>query len=117
MERLPTLGLDVKEPTLRRFLTDLVAALSNVSESGLYFIEVAWSEPMNLAVPFRSGGARKVSPGVVRLARAQLSAAPETPVSFGATHWSWNGDGTVKLIHVDGLVLGTSYKLTFEVVA
>jgi hypothetical protein len=115
MERLPTPTIDIKDVSTRRFLLDLVKALSNVQESTLHYIEVPWSEPINLAVPLRSG-TRKNSPAIVRLARAQLSANPRTPVNFGATHWEWNGDGSVSLIHIDGLALGTSYKLTFEAV-
>jgi hypothetical protein len=115
MQTLPTPTVDIKDTSVRRFLFDLVKALSNTQEIALYSIEVPWSEPINLAVPLRSG-TRKNSPAIVRLARAQLSANPRTPVNFGSTTWEWNGDGTVSLIHVDGLALGTSYKLTFEAV-
>jgi hypothetical protein len=116
MERLPAPSIDIKDTNVRRFLLELLKALTNVSESALYSVEVAWSEPMNLSVPFRSGGVRKNSPAIVRLANASLSAAPELPVSYGATKWKWNGDGSVKIIHVEGLTAGTRYQLTFEVV-
>lgn len=115
MQTLPTPTIDIKDTSTRRFLLDLVKSLSNVSECALYSIEVLWYEPINLAVPLRSG-ARKTSPAVVRVARAQLSSNPRTPVNFGATAWEWQGDGTVDILHVDGLTLGTKYKLTFEVV-
>ena len=116
MERLPTLSVAIKDAGTRRFLLDLVKALTNVTENTLYSIDVAWSEPLDLAVPYRSGGVRKTAPGVVRLADAYLDGAPEVPVNYGATKWKWNGDGSVKLIHVDGLTVGTKYKLVFEVV-
>lgn len=97
-------------------MTDLVKALINVAENTLYSVEVAWSEPMNLAVPLRYGGQRKTAPGLVRLADAYLKSNPEAPVAFGATKWRWNGDGTVTILHVEGLSLGESYKLVFEAV-
>ena len=116
MERLPAPAIDIKDTNVRRFLLELLKVLMNVQEIGLYSVEVSWSEPMNLAIPFRSGGVRKNAPGIVRLANANLSDAPESPVNYGATKWKWNGDGSVKIIHVEGLTAGTSYQLTFEVV-
>jgi len=71
---------------------------------------------MKLAVPLRYGGQRKQAPGVVRVADVSLKSNPDAPVSYGATKWKWNGDGTVQILHVQGLTLGTAYKLTFEVV-
>lgn len=116
MERLPVVGSTIKDDSIRKFLLELVKSLINVLECTLYSVEVAWSEPMTLAVPLRYGGQRKTPPGIVRLADAYVKNAPETPVSFGATKWKWNGDGSVTVLHVDGLTLGTSYKLVFEVV-
>lgn len=116
MERLPVVGAAIKDDNIRKFLLDLVKALINVQEVTLYSVEVTWSEPVTLAVPLRYGGMRKTKPGIVRLADAYVKNLPETPVSFGATKWKWNGGGSVTILHVDGLALGTSYKLVFEVV-
>ena len=116
MQFLPVVSTTIKDNDIRRFLLDLVKALTNLQEITLYYVEVAWSEPMNLLVPFTNGAARKQKPGVVRLADAYLSNDPDAPVAFGATKWRWAGDGSVDILHVQGLALGTKYKLTFEVV-
>jgi len=116
MERLPTVSAAIKDDAIRGFLLDLVKALINVQECTLYSLETTWSEPTTLAVPLRYGGTRKTAPGIVRLADAYIQGSLDTPVSFGATKWKWNGDGSVSLLHVDGLVIGQSYRLVFEVV-
>lgn len=116
MQRLPSVGVDIKDTAVRRWLIDLLKALSNTQEIGVYSVEVPWSIPMTLNVPYRSGGLRKQAPAIVRCADARLSADPSAPVAYGATNWTWNGDGTVEITMVHGLTLGTRYQLTFEVV-
>jgi len=116
MQRLPSVSVDIKDASIRRWLIELVKALSNVSESTLYSVEVPWTIPMTLDVPYRSGGLRKQAPAIVRCADVRLSSNPTAAVPYGSTNWNWNGNGSVTITQVDGLTIGTKYKLLFEVV-
>jgi hypothetical protein len=90
---------------------ELLRVLSaNVLDYSVVEVETVWAVPFSLALPTRAGAA---SPKIVRVARAVPTDG--SPVHFGATTWSWTGSG-VSISDVDGLVAGTSYKLTFEVV-
>lgn len=94
-------------------LRQLLAALTaNVLDYSVIEVETVWSAPFTLNLPARGAAG---SPKIVRVARAIASATPSTPVHFGATAWTWTG-AAVSVSDVDGLVAGTSYKLTFEVI-
>ena len=116
MRFVPTLPVGLGDQKLIKLFTDILRCLANVLESNTYTAEVVWSVPFVLQVPLSGQIRRLESPAVVRLGRAIDSATPATPVHFGACSWEWN-NGSVKINDVDGLVSGTKYKLTFEVVS
>lgn len=108
---LPTVPYNTAADGLVAVVKELLRVLTaNVLDYSVVEVETVWSPPFSLALPTRAGNA---SPKIVRVARAVP--ADGSPVYFGATTWSWTGAG-VSISDVDGLVTGTSYKLTFEVV-
>ena len=116
MRFVPTLPVGLGDQKLTKLFTEILRCLANVLESNTYTVEVAWSVPFILQAPMSGQVRRADSPSIVRLGRAVDVASPATPVHFGATTWEWRGDGSVKITDVDGLVAGTKYRLTFEVV-
>lgn len=117
MKFLPTVPVDIGSLKLVKLFTDLVKSLSNVLESNTYVIdEIVWKEPSTLLVPLAGRIPRAMSPDICRVARAQVVGSPETPVNFGATAWKWLGQNEIEILHVDGLVIGTKYRLVFETV-
>jgi hypothetical protein len=77
---------------------------------------MVWHVPFSLQVPTFGNTTRTSSPQIVRLGRAAVSGDQLTPVHFGACSWQWNGDGSVQILDVDGLVDGVKYQLTFEAI-
>lgn len=117
MKGVPQLPHGLEDPRLVRLLTDMLKNLTNVLDSNLYtFDEVTWQVPFDFYVPTAGNVPRTTSPGVVELKRAIAVGDPTTPVHFGATAWNWRGGGQVRVTDVDGLVAGTKYQLTFQVV-
>ncbi len=116
MKFLPTIPVDIGSQKLVKLFTDLVKSLTNVLESSTYVVEVLWKEPIILAVPTAGRIPRAMSPDICRVARAQKIGDLNTPVNFGATTWEWLGENQIKIIHVDGLAVGTKYRLVFETV-
>lgn len=113
MRGLPTVPYNTAADGLIAVVRELLKVLSaNVLDYSVVEVETVWSAPFSLALPTRAGNA---SPKIVRAARAVDVANPTTPVYFGATSWNWTGAG-VSISDVEGLVTGTTYKLTFEVV-
>lgn len=104
---------DVKQ---NAFAQDIVRAFTSLLDHSTYTVDVVWSPPVPMSVPLFGGVPRAVSPDIVRVARATLSADTTTPVHFGATAWSWLGNNSINLTDVDGLVVGTKYRLVLEVI-
>lgn len=116
MRFLPTRPPGIKDALISRLFDDILQVLKDVLNSNTYNVEMVWSVPFNLQIKTGLGDSRRFPPEIVRVARATPSDDLETPVHFGATQWSWNGDGSVAIKDVDGLVTGTKYRLVFEVV-
>jgi hypothetical protein len=110
---LPAVPYSTTADGLIAVVKELLRVLTaNVLDYSVVEVETVWSTPFSLALPTRAGN---ISPKIVRAARAVDVANPTTPVYFGATAWSWTGAG-VSISDVEGLVAGTTYKLTFEVI-
>ena len=118
MIRLPRFDSFFKEDRQNQFARDLLQSLGYIPDVSIYVLDsVVWKTPTTLKVPLYNGSlARAKSPDVVECARATDLSAKTTPVHFGATSWEWVGDGSVSIFDVDGLVVGTTYRLVFEVV-
>lgn len=111
MRGLPTVPYNAAAEGLLEVVRQLLRVLSaDVLDYSVVAVEKVWSAPFDLALPTRAGNS---SPSIVRLGRAVVSDG--SPVHFGATTWTWTGTAA-RITDVDGLVPGTSYKLTFEVI-
>lgn len=111
--KLQTGAIDVK---LVKVFTDILKTLASVLDCNTYPTTLVWNPPFDLAVPTAGNMPRTTSPDIVRVARAVDPANPTAPVHFGATSWTWLGNGSVRITDVDGLVSGVKYNLVFEVV-
>lgn len=112
----PSLPVGIGDQKTIKLFTDIIRSLTGVLDLNTYKLTVVWNPPITLSIPTFGNMSRSSSPDIVRCARAVDTSSRTTPVHFGATFWSWVGDGSVRIDDVDGLVAGVKYELTFEVV-
>lgn len=117
MKDLPRYDGNFKDIRLDQFVRDLLKSLTGVLDLNVYVLPgQTWKPGMLLSVPINGVIKRSVSPRVVKLVRA-VADSGVSPVHFGATSWTWQGDNQVKIDDIAGLVSGAKYDLTFEVIS
>ena len=117
MKLAPTVPVGLKDAKLITLLTAVAKCLKLHPDHQCYNVTVIWKVPYLLEItPAGDPQPRNIKPQVVRLASCVVTNAPDTPIDFGATTWSWQGGNRVKITNQSGLVEDVKYTLTFEVV-
>lgn len=116
MRFVPKLQTGIVDLKLVKIFTDILKNLASVLDYNTYPTTIVWNPPFDLAVPTAGNMPRTTSPDIVRVARAVDPSNPTVPVHFGATSWTWLGNGSVRVTDVDGLATGVKYNLVFEAV-
>lgn len=116
MKFLPRFDGGFQDTKLNQVIRDIIQAFGLVLDYQVYQFDVFWSPPVMMNVPFGDRSPRLRTPSVVRVDRVVDTSDPTTPIAFGATHWVWQGNNTVQLTDVQGLVMGVNYRLSVSVV-
>lgn len=115
MRFVPRFTSTFLDSRLNSLFRDILLCFQGIPDTNTYKFEVVWVVPFTMSVPTQNNTPRTSSPDVVECKRAIDVANPTTPVLFGACHWNWIGDNSVRIENVDGLIAGTRYQLTFQV--
>jgi hypothetical protein len=96
------------DPQVTEAMRDVQEAISAIPALSIVTVRDRYTEPYDL---FLDG-----MPAAILAVRVVDAATPESPIAHGvAVEWVW-GRGRARITHVDGLVPGTKYTITFLII-
>lgn len=97
----------VRDVPTAQALRDAQEALDTIPEQRITVVENVYTEPLALRLDAR--------PVAILAVRVVNPLAPSTPIDHGtAVEWDWF-NGRVRINRIAGLVVGTRYRMTLQV--